>query len=163
MATRLILITILLCLFQGCQSSPAITSVRVDIAGETFELELALNHFDREHGLMERRSLPDHIGMLFVFPDAEERSFWMKNCYIDLDLMFLDSRGTVLSVHRMWVEHPKGENEPPWVYEARLKHYWSNGPSRFAIELSAGSLDRLEVGVNDKITLDLPLLKRMAR
>lgn len=163
MVIRLILLASVICLFQGCETTPAIKSATVEIAGEMYELELALNRYDRERGLMDRKSILDHCGMLFVFPDAEERSFWMKNCVIDIDLMFLDSRGTVMSVHRMLAEEPKGEKESPWVYEARLEHYWSNGPARFAIELSAGSLDRHKIEVNDKITLDLPLLKRIAR
>jgi len=163
MVTRLILLASILCLFQGCETPPTIKSMAVEIAGETYQLELAINLTDREHGLMNRTFLPDDGGMLFVFPDAQERSFWMKNCFIDVDLMFLDSRGTVMAVHRMVVEVPKGDNEPPWTYEARLKHYWSNGPSRFAIELSAGSLDHLQITVNDKISLDLPLLRRIAR
>ena len=163
MLTRLILLTSIICLFLGCETTPAITSTTVNITGEAYELELALNRDDRERGLMDRTSIPAHGGMLFVFRDAEERSFWMKNCVIDIDLMFLDSRGTVMSIHRMVSEEPKDENESPWIYEARLKHYWSNGPARFAIELSAGSLDRLKIEVNDNIVLDLPLLKRIAR
>ena len=163
MAYRIVSLALLLSLFQGCYSSPSISSMSVDIKGEKYQLELALNTYEREHGLMDRHFLTEDGGMLFVFPDAAERSFWMKNCYIDIDLMFLDSRGTVISTHQMIIEDPRGENESPWLYEGRLKHYWSNGPSRFAIELSAGSLDRLGVSVNDKILLDLPLLKNLAR
>lgn len=163
MVTRLVLIASIIFLIQGCESTPAIQSVTIDIAGETYQLELALNRYDRERGLMDRNSITDHGGMLFVFPDSKERSFWMKDCFIDIDLMFLDSRGTVMSVHRMLFETPRGDNESPWIYEARLEHYWSNGPSRFAIELSAGSIERLKIDVNDNIVLDLRLLKRIAR
>ena len=163
MASRVVLITVILLLFQGCDSAPSITSTTVEIAGKAYTMELALTRHTRERGLMDRTTLSDDEGMLFVFPDAAERSFWMKNCYIDIDLMFLDSRGTVMSVHRMVIETPKGKDEAPWMYEGRLRHYWSNGPSRFAIELSAGSLDRLQIDVNDKIVLDLPFLKELAR
>jgi hypothetical protein len=149
--------------FQGCNSTAAISSTTVEIAGNTYQLELALNRIERERGLMGRTHLPENGGMLFVFPDASERSFWMKNCYFDIDLIFLDSRGTVMSIHRMLVEPPKGKGESPWIYEGRLENYLSHGPSRFAIELTAGSLDRLEIGINDKIVLDLPLLKKIAR
>ena len=163
MAHRVIILIFIFLFFQGCDSPPTISSITVEISGKEYQLELALNRIDRERGLMDRTFLSDQGGLLFVFPEAAERSFWMKNCFIDIDLMFLDSRGTVMAVHRMVVEVPKGDNEPPWTYEARLKHYWSNGPSRFAIELSAGSLDHLQITVNDKISLDLPLLRRIAR
>ncbi len=163
MAPRVVLITFILVLFQGCDAAPTIKSTTIEIAGKSYTMELALTRQTRERGLMDRTTISDDEGMLFVFPDAAERSFWMKNCYIDIDLMFLDSRGTVMSVHRMVIETPKGEDESPWMYERRLHHYWSNGPSRFAIELSAGSLDRLQIDVNDTIVLDLPFLKKLAR
>ena len=163
MAYRVAILALTILFIQGCDSTPAVTSATVKIAGKVYTLELALTRNSRERGLMDRPFLSDEDGMLFVFPDADERSFWMKNCYIDIDLIFLDSRGTVMSIHRMVFEAPKGESESPWMYERRLEHYWSNGPSRFAIELAAGSLDRLQIGVNDKIVLDLPFLKSLAR
>jgi len=163
MAHRVALLALIFLFFQGCHSAPTVTSTTVEIAGKAYTLELALTRNSRERGLMDRKVLSDDDGMLFVFTEAAERSFWMKNCYIDIDLIFLDSRGTVLSLHRMVFETPKGESESPWMYERRLEHYWSNGPARFAIELSAGSLDRLQIGVNDKIVLDLRFLKSLAR
>ena len=163
MARRVTLIALILLFFQGCVATPTVTATTVEIAGKKYTLELALTRNSRERGLMDRTFLSEDDGMLFVFPDAAERSFWMKNCYIDIDLIFLDSRGTVMSLHSMVFEAPKGENESPWMYERRLEHYWSNGPSRFAIELSAGSLDRLQIGINDQIELDLPFLTKIAR
>lgn len=163
MAPRVAILALILLLFQGCSSAPTVTSTTVEIAGKMYTLELALTRSSRERGLMDRTDLSDEDGMLFVFPDAAERSFWMKNCYIDIDLIFLDSRGTVMSLHRMVFEAPKDKSESPWMYERRLEHYWSNGPSRFAIELSAGSLDRLQIGVNDMIVLDVSFLKKIAR
>lgn len=163
MVTRLALLIIGCCITFGCSSNPTKNSVSIGIGGENFHLELVVDDQSRAQGLMNRTHLGSDEGMLFIFPFAEERSFWMKNCLIDIDLIFLDSRGTVTAVHSMPLEPPRGANETIIQYENRLLHYWSNGPARFAIELSSGSFKRLGVHVNDRITLDLPTLKRLAR
>ncbi|MBC8309510.1 MAG: DUF192 domain-containing protein [Phycisphaerales bacterium] len=163
MVTRL---TILLCIAifaQGCSSRTPITSSVVNIGGETFTLELVLDQSSRANGLMNRTSIAKDGGMLFVFTESSNRSFWMKSCLVDIDLIFLDSRGTVTALHEMTVEPPQEAQESTWDYEGRLTNYWSRGPSRFAIELAAGSIKRLKLRINDIIKLDLNQLKSMAR
>ena len=163
MAPRIILFIFLVLFAQGCTTTTPITTAVVHIGGETFTLDLALDDTTRAKGLMEQTSLPKDGGLLFVFPDSIKRSFWMKNCLMDIDLIFLDSRGTITALHKMIAELPQEKNETDWNYESRLGKYWSGGPSRFAIELAPGSIQRLKLRVNDRISLDLPLLKSMAR
>ncbi len=163
MVIRLFSVIILSLLFQGCNSSPSTSFYAVDIGGEQFKLELMLDKTTRTNGMMHRSSFPENEGLLFVFPDSTIRSFWMKNCLIDIDLIYLDSRGTITTLYKMPIELPQGLQETDWVYEGRLPHYYSTGPSRFAIELEAGSIERLHLKVNQRIPLDLPYLKSLAR
>ena len=162
MAIRISTLLLILIVSQGC-SSPPPTSLPVVISGKTFTLELNLDTQSRAEGMMHRSTFNKDCGMLFVFPDSIERSFWMKNCFVDIDLIFLDSRGTITAVHEMDIEPPQSTDESIWEYEGRLNHYWSQGPSRFAIELEAGSIQDLELRVNDRIMLDLNYLKLIAR
>ena len=136
---------------------------QVTIGGETFRLEPVVDEKSRARGLGGREKIEDHGGMLFVFPDARRRSFWMKDCVIDIDIMFLDNRGRITAVHKMKKQPPRGENESNYSYERRLKLYPSIRPARFAIELEAGSIDRLKPKPGQTITLDLPRLRKMAR
>ncbi len=136
---------------------------QVTIGGETFRLEPVVDEKSRARGLGGREKLEDHGGMLFVFPDARRRSFWMKDCVIDIDIMFLDNRGRITAVHKMKKQPPRGEVESERSYERRLKLYPSFRPARFAIELKAGSIDRLKLKPGQTITLDLPRLRKMAR
>ena len=74
MVTRLVSFLFLCCIVSGCTSQLP-TTATVTIAGETFNLELALNTKTRTFGLMGRTSVPKGEGMLFVFTEASNRSF----------------------------------------------------------------------------------------
>lgn len=135
----------------GCDSD----TQTVEIKGRPFTLELALDDATRTRGLMHRASLPADGGMLFVFPDNSVRGFWMKNCLIDLDIIFLDGLGYVTAVHTMTAP-------PPDVPDERLPTWSSGKPAQFAIEINAGLADELGVEVGQRIDLPLQSLKARA-
>ncbi len=155
------LATIVLLAAAGPATRPA--KEHVVIAGETFRLEPAVNAKTRQRGLGGREKIEDHGGMLFVFPDARRRSFYMKDCVIDIDIMFLDDRGRITALHKMMKEPPRRADESVRAYERRLKLYPSRRPVRFAIELETGSIERLKLKPGRTISLDLQRLKKLAR
>ena len=57
---------------------------------KTFSIEFARTERETELGLMYRKSMNENEGMLFVFHDEKPRSFWMKNTYIPLDIIYLN-------------------------------------------------------------------------
>ena len=71
----------------------------------SLRVELALNDQDRAHGLMYRPTLGDDEGMLFSWTDERQRSFWMKNTCLALDMLFIAGDGTISGIL---------ENVPPW-------------------------------------------------
>ena len=95
------------------------------------------------------------------FPDSDYRSFWMANCLIDIDLIFIDSRGSISNLHRMKAEPPRAQSESLLAYQSRLKHYWSSVPVRFAIELPTGSIEALSLAPNQRLELDVDALKAL--
>lgn len=60
--------------------------------------ELAKTEDARARGLMYREHLADGTGMWFVFPKDTDQSFWMKNTFVPLDLIFVDAKGVVVDV-----------------------------------------------------------------
>ncbi len=147
----------------GCQRGQSISGTeQVIIAGELFQLEVASDDSTRTQGLMGHTEITSDGGMLFIFPTAQVRQFWMGYCLVDIDVMFLDPNGRVTAIHTMKVEDPRRENESELAYSTRLADYPSVYAAQFAIELRAGSIERLGVNVDDKIELDLTRLKAMA-
>ncbi|MCP5086060.1 MAG: DUF192 domain-containing protein [Rhodobacteraceae bacterium] len=72
-----------------------------------FAVEIADTIDTRAQGLMFRESMPRYNGMLFVYPNPQPVSFWMKNTLIPLDMIFLDQQGKVVRVHENAVPHDR--------------------------------------------------------
>lgn len=117
--------------FLGADGSPA----------AAFWLELALTSAEHEKGLMFRRSLPDDWGMLFVYPDEAQRSFWMQNTFIALDMVFLTADGTVDSIIAQ---------AEPLTRTPRT----SDGAARYVLEIRGGRAAELGLKPGDRVRLE---------
>jgi uncharacterized protein len=149
---------------SGC-SKPAIVDgvMPVEIGGRTFNLEIVADDATRNLGLGGRKSLDDDKGMLFSFKDAKIRQFVMRDCYIDIDIIFLDSAGRIIAMHHMPIEEPKKANESQAVYENRLKRYSSRFNAKYAIELVGGMLENLDLEDGQHINLDTAYLESITQ
>ena len=80
---------------------PAPGTAWVIFGTDTVLAEIASIPEQRQKGLMDRDAVPDGTGMLFVFPRMEERSFWMRNTYVPLDIAFIDDSNLVAGIKQM--------------------------------------------------------------
>lgn len=91
------------------QVTPTLEVLETGLRRVVFELEVAKTERDREVGLMFRTTLPEQRGMLFVFEDEAPHTFWMKNTYLPLDLLFIDHTQTIVGI----VSHAAPMSETP--------------------------------------------------
>lgn len=84
---------------EAAECRPDRVQLRGDWGEVAFAVELAETEATRAQGLMFRDHLPRNAGMLFVYEHPRRASFWMKNTFIPLDMIFADDTGTVRHVH----------------------------------------------------------------
>lgn len=157
------LVSVLVC--TGCSNPQPLVDGKlpVEISGKTFQLEIVADNETRTKGLGDRRELAPGEGMLFSFPDSRIRTFVMRDCYIDIDIIFLDSAGNIVAMHQMKVEEPKRPDETQSQYENRLKKYPSRFNAQYAIELAGGALDQLDLTEGDHIDLNTSYLESVTQ
>lgn len=149
--TRKLMVTILCLsagggLLLGCKPQPAAdvrpaqpATVELRIGDELFTCEIAADESSRRKGLMFRNHLPENRGMIFVFNREQVLRFWMKNTYIPLDILYLDSAGKIVAIRQMKPLDTNGVS--------------SKSPARYAVELNAGAAERAKVREGDAIPL----------
>ena len=107
------------------------------VAGIPITVEIADDPATRSRGLMERDSLPQDHGMLFVYSEEQVLSFWMRNTRIPLDIAFIDGNGVIVDIQGM----------EPHDEESRL----SRQPAMYALEMSRDWFEEHGVRVGDRV------------
>ncbi|WP_137286223.1 DUF192 domain-containing protein [Halorussus salinisoli] len=124
------------------------TFVVEDGENVTVELRVADEPEERRTGLMYRESLANNSGMIFVYPNPQQVSFWMKNTKVPLDMIFVGPDRTVLNVQHA--------NPQPNASSDDLKTYPSDGEAKYVVELPRGFANRTGVGPGTKLVFEGP-------
>lgn len=103
-----------------------------------FTVEVVDTPEDRAQGLMFRQSLADDAGMLFDFKENRPVSFWMRNTFIPLDMIFIRPDGTVANVHVNARPH-----DPTGIP--------SDGPVQFVLEIAGGRSVEIGLKAGDRV------------
>ncbi len=107
---------------QGEPQNLAATTLKVGM--HSIRAQLAITPQQRQIGLMHRREMPSHEGMLFVFDEPSRQCFWMRNTLIPLTIAYLADDGTVVNLADM---QPQSDES-----------HCSAKPVRFALEMNQG-------------------------
>jgi uncharacterized protein len=126
----------------GCGSSgdadEAFTTREVLLPdGFQVRAELALTAEEQARGLMYRESLADGKGMLFVHTDGGSHAYWMANCRIPLDIIWMDAKHGVVEISANTPPCPKGGPDCPT--------YGGHFPAQYVLELGGGQAARHRV------------------
>ncbi|MCK0070983.1 DUF192 domain-containing protein [Kordiimonas laminariae] len=112
---------------------------RADGSVHEFHVELALSNAQRQQGLMNREHLEPDAGMLFIFPNEDYRSFWMRNTLIPLDIIFMKKTGEILNIRA----NAKPLDEGP--------RYSSEGKAKAVLEIPGGRAEELNIKPGDVV------------
>lgn len=103
--------------------------------------ELADQPLQRQTGLMQRKTMAQNHGMLFVFDNAEVQCFWMKNTLLPLSIAFIADDGAVVNIADM---QPLSEN-----------NHCSAKPIRYALEMNQGWFAKRGIKAGYKLQAEL--------
>lgn len=129
------------CRYGMVAAAPIPDFITVYIGAEKFNVETAYTSEKQALGLMFRESIPDDFGMLFIYHDDDFRSYWMKNCKVALDIIFLDQDKQVINI---FMAVPPCINEP-------CPSYVSGRPARYVLELRAFRSKELDIKPGDPV------------
>lgn len=116
----------------------------VKLSGDTvstINAAVADDDNSRSEGLMDVHELPEQGGMLFIFEDEAQRSFWMANTPLPLDIIFVNSNFEIVRIHR---------NTPPYSHENII----SEAPAMYVVEVNAGYTLQHDITEGMKIEID---------
>lgn len=102
------------------------------------DIEIADDSYKTQTGLMYRNSMEKNQAMLFIFPDEQIRSFYMKNTHIALDIIYINSNKEIVSIRKN--AKPFDETSLP-----------SEAKAQYVLEVNAGLSDVWELEKGDKI------------
>ncbi|MFT7538901.1 MAG: uncharacterized membrane protein (UPF0127 family), partial [Lysobacterales bacterium] len=127
--------------------STACANDKVCLKDKCFNVKVAITAEEHKIGLQQVKVLPEDQGMLFVFEREDHHRFWMKDTFIPLDIIWLNSDKKIVHISHK-VEPCKKD---PCVI------YVSPKMAQYVLELNAGSAESFKFGEGDLTTFRLQI------
>ena len=106
------------------------------------DVEIAETQEERAKGLMNRESLPEDAGMMFVYFEPTRGGFWMKDTLIPLSIAFIDDEETIVQI----IDMEPCTKDPCRIYSPDVDYV-------AALEVNQGAFEEWGVGVGDTVRL----------
>ena len=113
-------------------------------SGKKIAVEIADTNAKRARGLMFRKSLDYNRGMLFIFEEEDFHAFWMKNCFIALDLIWIGESKKIVYFE---------ENAVPCKAEP-CTHYLPMQKAKYVLEVNSGFAKKEKLKLGDQLSFD---------
>jgi len=121
------------------------SDIHLRLNDRVFKVTTAISQEERAKGLMFVKSMPNDEGMLFYYNQPHKVSFWMKNTYIALDIIFFDQQGTLLGFH--------SNAQPCKNITQSCPRYPSDDPVSYVLEINAGLAKEMALKKGDVFTI----------
>jgi len=120
----------------------------IKINNTKIKVEIADTKEKQALGLMNRTKLCSSCGMLFVFNKEGIYPFWMKNTLISLDIVWINSSGTIVSISK----NTKIDNCNYFINPScQPKVYKPTAPVKYVLEVNAGFCDKHNIKIGDTV------------
>ena len=122
------------------QDAPQLSLERVKLSAgmHRLDVQVAATPEQRQVGLMFRKDMPQHEGMIFVFDQPAQQCFWMKNTLLPLSAAFIADDGTIVNI----------EDMKPLV----LDSHCSAKPVRYVLEMNKGWFAKKGIRAGSKLS-----------
>lgn len=139
-----VLLLIIIALFSGMEEKRSQVIFNLPTGEYRFDVELAESAIQQARGLMLRKSLGENKGMLFIFGNEGIHSFWMKNTFIPLDMIWINQNKEVVFIK---------ENAQPCSENFSCPSINPNKNAKYVLEINGGMAEKIGLKIGDKITL----------
>lgn len=133
-----------------CIAAPTACAERLPRAvlpsGVHFGLEIAVDDEARQRGYMFRERVGPNEGMLFIFDAPARHGFWMKNCKVNLDIIWMDAAYRVVDI---------AHNVPPCPEIGDCLSVLPRGEALYVLEIAGGTAIREGLRSGDRIAVEL--------
>jgi uncharacterized membrane protein (UPF0127 family) len=146
-----------------CDPQQGLPREKLRFFGEDWDCELCLDEASRTIGMGARSEFPAGTAMIFVHPRPRMLSYWMKDCLVDIDIVFVDAEGIVTAAHEAKKQPLRKELQALAIYENKLARYGSNRHVKYALEFPPGTIKRTKVAVGQRISIDWKSLDARAK
>ncbi len=137
--------TIISCLLMGVGVTNCIHAevkmIPLYIGSEKFTVEIADTIEKQARGMMFRKNVPDDFGMLFIYNVEDYLGYWMKNCLVHLDIIYLNKEKQVVD---MYINVPPCKEDP-------CKSYVSRVLAQYVLELRGNRSKEVNLKIGDSI------------
>jgi uncharacterized protein len=134
----LLLASIWLCAAHAQEPQTQLQRLKLSAGMHQIDAQVAQTQEQRAIGLMYRKEMSQHEGMLFIFEQPSRQCFWMKNTLLPLTAAFIDDDGTVVNLADMKPQ--------------TLDSHCSDKPVRFVLEMNQGWFAKKGLKAGTKLT-----------
>lgn len=135
--SRLSLLACMALPFAAHAQAMLLPTTQLVIKNHIVQAEIAATDASRAYGLMNRASLPESHGMLFVYDRPSAMCFWMKNTPLPLSIAFIDASGRIVTIADM---------QP-----LSLDSHCPTEPALYALEMEQGWFAQREIRVGEPV------------
>lgn len=118
---------------------------KINIKENIYTLIVSRTDEDKARGLMNVSYMKSNEGMIFIYENEVKYGFWMKNCLIPLDMIFINKDGKVVDINK---------NALPCKENIVCPTYYPDFNYKYVIELNSGQIDEIDLKIGDIVKID---------